>query len=96
MQVEFHPQAEQELLEAVGWYEERVPGLAGALQEQLQSATDLLIAYPELGAVLEDDFRRLALRRFPYYLIYRLSAQAVYVVAFAHDRRRPGYWRDRI
>ena len=40
--------------------------------------------------------RRLLLRQFPYkVLIVNLPDQLV-VIAFAHVRRKPGYWRERI
>jgi toxin ParE1/3/4 len=33
---------------------------------------------------------------FPYSVIYALRDDAIFVVAFAHGARRPGYWRNRI
>jgi plasmid stabilization system protein ParE len=39
--------------------------------------------------------RRFILPRFPYSILYRIRSDAVFVVAVAHQRRRPGYWRDR-
>jgi hypothetical protein len=35
------------------------------------------------------------LRRFPFALIYRIKTSKVQIVAVAHDRRQPGYWRRR-
>jgi plasmid stabilization system protein ParE len=40
--------------------------------------------------------RRMLLRRFPYLVIFRETAGGVEVIAVAHGRRRPGYWRDRV
>lgn len=40
--------------------------------------------------------RRLMLTRFPYSLIYLIQVDRCYVVAFAHAKRRPGYWRERV
>jgi toxin ParE1/3/4 len=34
--------------------------------------------------------------RFPYSVIYSLLEDDVLVVAVAHHRRRPFYWRDRV
>ncbi len=33
--------------------------------------------------------------RFPYYLIYSISSETVYILAIAHERRKPGYWETR-
>lgn len=43
-----------------------------------------------------EDEARVAVRRFSYHVIYVETADAVRVLALAHDRRRPGYWRDRL
>ena len=39
--------------------------------------------------------RACRLRRFPYRLVYVGEPTRVLVLAVAHDRRRPGYWRRR-
>jgi hypothetical protein len=39
--------------------------------------------------------RRILLDRFPYSVIYRASADEILIIAVAHLRRRPGYWRHR-
>ena len=36
--------------------------------------------------------RKYRLRRFLYFVIYRLIGSDLEIVAFAHDKRRPGYW----
>jgi hypothetical protein len=38
---------------------------------------------------------RLHLRRFPYSVVYRIDKDRILIVAFPHDRQRPGYWRSR-
>jgi hypothetical protein len=32
---------------------------------------------------------------FPYHLIYLETAEAIHILAFAHDKRRPAYWLPR-
>ena len=39
--------------------------------------------------------QRVLLRRFPFFLVYRVRDERVEIVAVAHARRRPGYWRRR-
>ena len=96
MKLEFHPEAEEEFLAALSHYEAELPGLGLRFDAELHSATDLLGAYPEIGAPLEGELRKLILDRFPFYLIYSVIADTVYVVAVAHERRKPGYWQQRI
>ena len=41
-------------------------------------------------------FRRLLLSDFPYSIVYVADTSEVIVIAFAHTRRRPGYWLTRV
>jgi plasmid stabilization system protein ParE len=95
MKLQFHPEAEEELLEAVSYYESKVGGLGERLLAEVQGAADRLREYPEIGAPLSPELRKLVLSRFPYYVIYSVAPGNVYVLALAHDRRRPGYWKER-
>ncbi|MDB5926141.1 MAG: plasmid stabilization protein [Betaproteobacteria bacterium] len=95
MRLEFHPEAEQEFLEAVLRYEAEVPSLGERFDAELHAATAVLLQYPEIGAPLESDFRKPVLERFPYSLIYSRTPDTIDVLAVAHDRRPPGYWQGR-
>jgi hypothetical protein len=33
--------------------------------------------------------------KFPYQIVYRISADEIRILAFAHLKRRPGFWRHR-
>jgi hypothetical protein len=39
--------------------------------------------------------RRVPLNRFPYTVVYRETEIEIQIVAFAHNRRKPGYWSSR-
>ncbi len=96
MRLEFHPEAEQEFVESVSRYEAEVPGLGERFDAEVQKASALLLEYPEIGPPVEGELRKLVLDRFPYYLIYSRSSETVHIVAVAHERRKPGYWLERI
>ncbi len=96
----FSVEARRELREAVLWYEARSPGLG---QELLAAARDCfrqVVANPSAGSLVPGvpdavGARRVLLKKFPYAVVYiELEAQTR-VLAFAHLRRRPGYWRER-
>ena len=40
--------------------------------------------------------KRLLLRRFPYAIVVVERRSEIVVIAFAHQARRPGYWRGRL
>ncbi len=93
----FHPAAEAEFLESVGYYESKVPGLGGAFIEEFEALAELIGESPEAWQVrLEPDIRRAPLHRFPLSIIYREKSDAFQILAIAHDRRRPYYWLGRL
>jgi len=91
----FHPAAGQELLDAVGYYEARAPGLGLAFLDEAERTVGLIRRFPRIGPAIEADFRRLAFGRFPFSIIYRLPADTVRILAVMHHRQRPGYWQER-
>ena len=93
----FHPAARDELLEAAARYEEQADGLGERFADEVERAVRFVDEHPGLGTPLGEKgtLRRWTLRRFPYYVIYRAEADALYILAVAHQRRRPGYWRNR-
>ena len=54
--------------------------------------------YPALGAPYIAGTRRHLLLRFPFFIVYRYREEVpeIQVVAVAHGKRRPGYWKRRI
>ncbi len=55
-------------------------------------AAQRLLHYPELGVKASHGARRFVLHDYPYTLIYRMTPEAIIIVAVAHQSRRPGYW----
>lgn len=96
MTVLIHPAAVAEFNEAASFYTERAhKDLGLALIAEFERAIGLLSDNPELGAMWRGVARRFPLRRFPYSVIYRLIGGSIQVLAVAHQRRRPGYWKKR-
>lgn len=95
MILEFHPAAERELAEAAIWYEQAIDGLGGQFSHEVERATKLLLERPAIGVDVGYGRRRLPVRRFPFTIIYAVSPGVLYILAVAHDKRRPGYWRSR-
>ena len=95
MKVEFLRAAEEELLEVALRYEEEREGLGSDFLAETRRLRESLSTFPGLGERLDSGFRRISLRRFPYALIFRCEVDTVRVVAVAHRRRMPAYWRPR-
>jgi plasmid stabilization system protein ParE len=94
--LEFHPQAVLELEAATDWYLERSPHAARQFVEEITLAIDRIIESPQRWPGGLGGTRRLFLKRFPFAIVYREESSIIQVVAIAHGRRRPGYWRDRL
>ena len=90
-----HPEAVVEARAAREGYAERNATAAEALIGEIDLAIDTIAAAPSRWPIFEHGTRRYLLRRFPYAVIYRATSEAVTIVAFAHCRRRPGYWKER-
>jgi toxin ParE1/3/4 len=89
-------EAERELIEGALFYaREASPDLGLAFIAEFERMVGLLCRRPRVGPVWRGTTRRLPLRRFPYSIIYQLTADEVRVIALAHQSRRPGYWRGR-
>lgn len=102
MSVRFRPLAGQELTDAARRYEARVPGLGDALVAEVLATTSLVAQGERTGVRLgrtrsgEDVRHVVLLGRFPYGLVVLLTGADVVVLAVAHGRRQPGYWRSRL
>ena len=101
MSLRFLYEAETEFLAAVRYYAEVDAELADDLIDALDQAVTHAVEFPHLGRVEEavgdqPELRRYALRRFPYSLLTGMLAGEPVVVAFAHHKREPAYWADRL
>ena len=95
-QVEIHPEALAEAEAAVAWYAERSSRAPATFIEEIDNAITSILNTPRRWPVFELDCRRCPLFRFPYSIVYReKSGDVVEILAVAHGRRRPGYWRER-
>jgi plasmid stabilization system protein ParE len=94
--VTLHPDADAELTDAAQYYESRQPGLGVDLLGEVERAFDQILANPEACRKIGRRVRRKSLWRFPYNLIYAVYPERIRIVAFAHQKRRPFYWRKRL
>jgi toxin ParE1/3/4 len=99
--VRIEPEATEELAAAAEWYEHRREGLG----RELLAAVDAVLAMvahdagrfpPYPGSDPRLAVRRAGTPRFPFSIAFIELDSVVRVVAIAHERRRPGYWRHRL
>ena len=95
MKPEFHPAAAEELTAAAQTYEEQAAGLGAELNAEVKRLAQLLCSAPRIGEHVDPRHRRFPLQRFPFGLIFRVDGEILQIIAVAHRRRRPSYWRKR-
>ena len=91
----FHPEAEAEFAAAALFYESRIVGLGRSFSAEVQRIVSLIREYPDAGAPVRLPVRKTLVDRFPYAIVYRRDRESILVLAIAHQRQRPGYWRRR-
>ena len=95
MEIRFHPAARTEVTEAQSWYQERsaiaAVGFAREIARVVRSIAEAPNRHPHAG----HGTRRLLLRRYPFSLYYRIVGEFIEIVAVAHQKRRPAYWKTR-
>jgi len=96
-----HPLAEEELDEALAWYDKEAGG-GGSGDELVRRFVRYyakieaeVVADPERWAFVYKDYRRRVFTGWPYSLIYYATEAEVRIIALAHGWRRPLYWRNR-
>lgn len=93
--VDILPPAEAEIREAFLWYFERSAIAADAFRTEVFAAIDGLSESAETWPVDDDGVRHYVLRHFPYTVHFGILSGQATVLAVAHQRRRPRYWKNR-
>jgi plasmid stabilization system protein ParE len=92
----FHEAADEELTEAVAYYDTKASGLGDRFVADVKAATRYIEDYPHVAPVIEEGVRQKVLRQFPFSLMYVVEEHDLFIVAVAHQSRRPAYWIDRL
>jgi len=94
--IRFDPAARRELNEAADFYDAEDPGLGLAFLDAAERAFEQIQAFPESSPISLAPVRTKVLSAFPFSVIYWVTDDEVIIVlALAHHRRRPEYWRGR-
>jgi hypothetical protein len=72
-----------------------VDGLGGKFLDEVLETINLITRYPQLCSCNSQNTRKAVLRKFPYNLIYSELENKIYIIAIAHQNRKPEYWIDR-
>ena len=95
MIVIFSKLAQLELTDAVYYYELEYEGLGQRFKDEVRKAALRISQYPRAWSVERGEIRKCLLHKFPYKLLYSIEADHIFIIAVAHQHRKPDYWVDR-
>jgi|ERR1039457_6713321 plasmid stabilization system protein ParE len=91
-----HREAWLEIEAGDDWYLERSVNASAAFIAALADAFDRISRAPQRWPKYLHGTRRFVLHRFPFSIIYLDDPGKLSVVAVAHSKRKPGYWKVRL
>lgn len=87
--------AEAEFLKEVQYYAEVQAKGAERFRMAVEEAPVRALAFPMAGQPYRSKTRRVFVRGYPFFLVYRPGTEGVAILAVVHEARRPGYWLSR-
>ena len=86
--------AKQEFLEIIEYYKEEAQYLATLFIIEAFHSLNIVSQFPESGSIFYKNIRRFVVKGYPYYIIYSIRKNEIAVAAFAHQNRKPNYWKN--
>lgn len=90
-----HEVAESEINEAADFYDLESPGLGSVFIEEVERAIENITQFPDAAPSIRGRVKKKALLKFPFSIIYSVKPDEIRLLAMAHQKRRPFYWRGR-
>ncbi len=95
VKIDFHPLATRELEASADWYAERSQEAGRCFAIAVDEAIHKMVDNPDRFQKLDARHQVCGVERFPFQIVFRHIGNRIVVIAVAHAKRRPGYWRHR-
>ena len=93
--IEYLTGARGDFDESFNWYAQRSVGAAIGFASSIDEAIDRVTEDPHRFPFTSGGCQYCSLNRYPFRIVFRDEPNRLIVVAIAHAKRRPGYWRNR-
>ena len=92
-----HRDAEMEMLLSAAYLQLQRPGYGQKFRDAVAEVMDAVCRNPEAFTPKRRGVRKAGFPApFPYSVYYYEREEDIVVLAYAHDKRKPGYWRYRL
>ena len=95
MRIVFSEFAKLEMDDAASFYELQFEGLGDSFKSEVRKAALRIADYPRAWSPGRGEIRKCLLHRFPFSILYSIEPDHIFIIAVAHQHRRPGYWAER-
>lgn len=92
----FHPEAKEDFRDALRWYRTQSPIASAEFRKTVSGAIRNVAQSPQLWPKYLHGTRRFVIHRFPFSVVYLDDPDILTIIAVAHSKRKPGYWKHRI
>lgn len=96
MKYSFLPQAEEELNQAVEYYESKQKELGLEFQLEVLNFINLILSYPKTWVEISTGYRRILLEKSPFSIVYSIENDSILIISIMNLHRKPFYWKNRI
>lgn len=93
--IEFHSKARQDFDESLRWYAGKSVETAARFIASVDVTLVMIAENSRQFCNSGETHHEWPLKKFPFRVVYRVIDDRILIVAIAHTRRRPSYWRDR-
>jgi toxin ParE1/3/4 len=92
----FHPEASEEFEAADDWYFLHSADASADFLSEVEAGIKAITQAPHRWPKYLHGTRRFVLQRFPFSVVYLDDRDLVTIIAVAHSKRKPGYWKGRV
>ena len=96
MKTRLTPEAEQDVDDAISWYDQKGSTLGDEFLKYLNKCIQSIERHPEMYPRIYRRMRRALLETFPYQVLYEIDPKEIVVYAVYHCARNPEGWKKRL
>jgi plasmid stabilization system protein ParE len=80
-------EAREDLAEAFIWYESQKEKLGDELVDNVYEKINFITKHPYIYSIYHDEYRKAPVKKFPYYIFYKIKSVIISIVGIWHTSR---------